>query len=64
MAATATIVETVEYRVVLVQPASGAVLAVDAIDGFRLPRVSIPQWTRPAQQLRKVIRATWGTEAS
>ncbi|WP_420237172.1 phosphotransferase family protein [Telmatobacter bradus] len=62
MAATATIVETVEYRLVLIQPASGAVLAVDAIDGCRLPRVSIPQWTRPAQQLRKVIRATWGAE--
>jgi hypothetical protein len=63
MTATTTIVEIVEYRAVLIQPKSGAVLAVDAVDGYRLPRVSIPQWTRPAEQLRKAIRATWGAKS-
>jgi len=62
MEAKSKIVEIVEYRVVLVQPNSRAVWAVGAVDGNRLPRVTIPRWTRPAQQLRKSIQTTWGAE--
>lgn len=52
--------ERLEFRVVLVDPASYAVLVLDTADGYRLPRVRIPRWLRPAQQLRKKIQATWG----
>lgn len=62
MATKSTSVEMAEYRVVLVEPESRAVLAVDADDENRLPRVTIPRWTRPAQQLRNAIRTTWGAE--
>ncbi len=49
--------ETVEYRIVLVDPHARALLAVRTADGYRLPRVSIPEWTRLAYQLRKAIQA-------
>ena len=60
MADAPTIFETMEFRVVLVDPASSALLVLDTADGYRLPRVRIPRWLRPAQQLRKEIQVTWG----
>jgi len=60
MAEAPTIPETFEFRVVLVDPTSYGLLALDTADGYRLPRVQIPRWLRPAQQLRKEIQATWG----
>lgn len=51
--------EMIEYRVILVQPESRKVLAISAVDGYRLPCISIPPWTRVAEQLQKAIDATW-----
>jgi hypothetical protein len=52
--------ETIEYRAVLVEPDTRRVLAVDALGGFCLPRVRIPRWTRPAEQIQRAIRVKWG----
>jgi hypothetical protein len=60
MAVEEAIRETIEYRVVLVEPDSRMALAVDGIDGYRLLRVRIPVGTRPAEQLRKAIKAAFG----
>jgi hypothetical protein len=51
---------TTEYRVVLVRPDSQGVLALASAGFFRLPRVSVPLLSRPAQQLREAIEAAWG----
>jgi Phosphotransferase enzyme family len=51
--------ETVEYRLVLVQPDSREILALDAVGAWHLPIVRIPQWTRPAVELRKTVRNSW-----
>jgi hypothetical protein len=63
MPTTAVILESVEYRVILVEPKARAVLALDIGDSYGLPRVRIPKRTRPAQQLQKAIRSTWGLHA-
>jgi Phosphotransferase enzyme family len=55
-----TILETIEYRIILVLPDSGRLLALYGTRGYRLPRVSIPQRTRPAGQLQKAIKSTLG----
>lgn len=57
------LIETVEYSVALVLPESRKLLAIRDVDGYRLPSVPIPQWTRPAEQLRKAIEATFGIHA-
>ncbi len=54
---------TQEYRVVLVQPELHGVLALASTGIFRLPRVRIPSMTRPARELQKAIKATWGITA-
>lgn len=54
---------TQEYRVVLVQPESHGVLALALAGIFRLPRVRIPSMQRPARELQKAIKATWGVTA-
>jgi hypothetical protein len=54
---------TQEYRVVLLQSKSRSVLALAAGDSFHLPRISVPSMTRPARELQKAIRVTWGIEA-
>jgi hypothetical protein len=54
-----TIVETTEYRLVLVLPESRKILAIGDVDGYRLPSISVPQWTRPAEQLREAIHTAW-----
>jgi len=54
-----TIVEMTEYRLVLVLPESRKVLAISDVDGYHLPSISIPQWTRPAEQLQDAIHAAW-----
>lgn len=53
------IVETTEYRLLLVLPESRKILAISDVDGYRLPSMTIPQWTRPAEQLREAIHAVW-----
>lgn len=59
MAAPVTIHETVEYRTVIVEPQSRGILGQATVHGYRLPRVLIPRWVRPAQQLRDAIRTGW-----
>jgi len=54
-----TIVETTEYRLALVLPESRKILAISDVNGYRLPSISIPQWTRPAEQLQDAIHAAW-----
>jgi hypothetical protein len=54
--------ETTEYRLMLVQADSRKVLVLDGNEGRCLPRVRIPQQTRPAEQLRKASRAAWGLD--
>jgi hypothetical protein len=44
---------------VLVRPHSHQLLAAEEWDQFRLPRIHIPGWTRPAEELQKAIRARW-----
>jgi hypothetical protein len=63
MQRTAVIPESVEYRVILVEPESRAVLAFDIGSSYALPRVRIPKRTRPAQQLQKAICSAWGLHA-
>jgi hypothetical protein len=60
MAVDQAIVETIEYRVALVDLDSRKLLALDGVGGYRLPRVSILAGTRPAAQLQKAIKDTWG----
>jgi len=52
--------KTTEYQCVLVQPHSHAVLAIAEANRFRLPRVHIPEATRPALELQRAIKARWG----
>lgn len=52
--------ESIEYRVVLIDPGSRMVLAVPTSCGYRLVRASIPLWSRPARQLQKLVRDAWG----
>lgn len=56
-------VEMTEYQVVLVEPYSRRILGVDSTDGYHLPTISIPQWTRPAEQLQAAIRSQWNVSA-
>lgn len=52
--------ETIEYRCMLIQPHSHALLAFADAGRYHLPRVHIPRPTRPAQQVQKAVKATWG----
>jgi hypothetical protein len=56
------IVETIKYSLALVLPESRKVLAIREVNAYRLPSVEIPPWTRPAEQLQKAIKATWGVQ--
>jgi hypothetical protein len=50
---------TVEYRVVLVSPVSGTIWAIPENRTFRLPRVYIPKFTRPAEEITRELRDNW-----
>jgi hypothetical protein len=60
MTITETNLETVEYRLVLIQPDSRKILALDTVGACRLPTVRIAQWTRAVEQLRKAAKNAWG----
>ena len=62
MAAIGTNIETIEYRVILVRRDSLAVLAVNSVEGYHLPRVKISVWSRPARQLQNIFRSVWGLD--
>jgi hypothetical protein len=48
-----------EYRVALLLPMTHQVLVVNDRGTFRLPRVAIPKWTRPAEELTAAIDEKW-----
>lgn len=50
---------TVEYRVVLAVAATDLILTIAEGDTFRLPRVHIPKWTRPAEEITRELRDSW-----
>lgn len=53
-----------QYRIALLLPGSKKVL-VEPRDGSpRLPRISVPRWTRVAEQLTKAIRDKWRLRSS
>jgi hypothetical protein len=52
-------VSTVEYKVVLVVPSSKMIFAIPDRNAFRLPRVHIPKWTRPAEEITRELRENW-----
>jgi aminoglycoside phosphotransferase (APT) family kinase protein len=54
-----TTLEQSEYRLVLVKSRSQAIWVERADGALRLPRVTIPRWTRPAEQIQRVIEAGW-----
>lgn len=62
MALEGAIHETTECRLVLVEPDSRKLLALDGNGGCRLPLVRIPPWTRPVEQLRKAAKTAWGLD--
>ena len=49
-----------EYRLVLIESRSHAVLAENTGEVLRLPRITIPRWTRPAEELQQAIESSWG----
>ncbi|HEY1500926.1 MAG TPA: phosphotransferase [Acidobacteriaceae bacterium] len=52
--------DTVDYRVVLVDPVSQGVLTRDEDRSFRVLRVSIPTRTRAVRQVRTELQRSWG----
>jgi Phosphotransferase enzyme family len=55
----ATAATTVEYKVILAVPASQMIFAIPDGKEFRLPRVHIPKWTRPAEEITRELRNSW-----
>jgi hypothetical protein len=52
-----------QYRLALLLPDSRRVLA-ETVDGdYRLPRISIPRWNRPAEQITQAIQQKWGVRS-
>src|ERR1019366_10664143 len=52
-----------EYRVALVPSGSQMVLAERDSAGLRLPCVSVPRWSRPAEQLTQAILTKWNVRS-
>jgi hypothetical protein len=48
-----------EYRLMFVRSGSRAVWTERGQNGPRLPRVVVPRWRRPAEQLQEAIQAVW-----
>jgi Phosphotransferase enzyme family len=51
--------DTTEYRVALIDPSAMKLLAESDVNGLHLPRVRIPKWTRPAEEINEAIRKQW-----
>lgn len=51
--------DTNEYKVALIDPSSMKLLAECDVNGLRLPRVRIPKWTRPTEEINDAIRKQW-----
>ena len=48
------------YRLVLVAPSTRRLFVEQSQGGMRLPRISIPRWTRAAEQIQTAIELRWG----
>ena len=51
--------DTTEYRVALIDSSAMTLLAERDVNGLHLPRVRIPKWTRPAEEINNAIRKKW-----
>jgi hypothetical protein len=51
--------DTLEYRVALVDSPWPLVLATAGPKSYHLPRVRIPKWTRPAEGINDALRRDW-----
>ena len=51
------------YRLVLVEPSAKNVLAKQENAQWKLPRISIPRWTRPAERILSEIESEFGIQA-
>jgi len=58
------LVEQVQYRIALVLPGSRRVLVQPRDGSPQLPRISVPRWTRVAEQLTMAIRHKWCLKSS
>ena len=52
-------VEYTDYRLAFILPQTHQLLGLRGYDSPRLPRISIPRWERPAQQLTLLIEEKW-----
>jgi hypothetical protein len=53
-------VERDEYRLALIVPRTHMLLAERSGAVLRLPRISLPKWTRPAEQVQQIVQEMWG----
>jgi hypothetical protein len=51
--------ETVEYRVALVNSSSLMLMSATSLGGYRLPRVRIPKYSRAAEKINEAICKEW-----
>jgi Phosphotransferase enzyme family len=51
--------DQVTYRLVLIAPDSGNVLAELDGNDLRLPRIAVPRWTRPARHIQHTMHTLW-----
>jgi hypothetical protein len=51
--------DTTEYRVALIDSSAMKLLAKCDVNGLHLPRVRIPKWARPAEEINDAIRKQW-----
>lgn len=56
-------VETVEYKVVLIDPSLPKLFGIPTDGGYCLPRVRIPKWTRHAEEISDALRSKWQMNA-
>lgn len=52
-------VDHTEYRLAMILPKSRDLLVVSTCGHVHLPRISIPKWQRPAEQLTRAIEEQW-----
>ncbi len=58
-----TTLKQIEYRLVLLRAGSRTIWALHENGAFRLPRVAIAHWARPAEQLQQAVEAGWHIRA-
>jgi hypothetical protein len=57
------VIEQIEYRIALIEPASRNIMAIDVVGVYHLPTVSVPSLARPAQQILHTLKTKWGIHA-